>query len=250
MKKLLFILSVIVLVGCDQNSSDTVGSSETPADGQGGSLATFTLKGDYLYTVDNSKLNSFLISGNHQENPAFVDAVTVGFGIETLSGFGDNLFIGSSSAMYIYNLENPERPKFKSISRHFRACDPVIANQNNAFVTVRSGNRCGGDINQLKIYDIIDVENPILLLDKTLVEPKGMALYDQYIFVADTAIRVYDISKIESGEISFVKKIDVFVNDLIIRENHLFAIGDSGVYQYDLENSTGLEITTTSELLF
>ncbi|NIJ46175.1 hypothetical protein FHR24_002653 [Wenyingzhuangia heitensis] len=219
-------------------------------DGQGGSLSTFTLKGDYLYTVDYNKLNSFLIEGANQKNPAFVGAINVGFGIETLSSFGDNLFIGSTSAMYIYGLQNPAVPNFKSISNHFRACDPVIANEQNAFVTIHGGSRCGGDSNQLKVYNITDVENPVLLLDKTLVEPKGMALYGDYLFVADTAIRIFDVSDVENGNVSFVHKIDRNVNDLIIRENHLFAIGNNGVYQYTLENSTDLTVSMVSELVF
>ncbi|MGY5354375.1 hypothetical protein [Wenyingzhuangia sp. IMCC45467] len=248
MKKLIFVLSLLMLCGCNENTNDVV---ESPTgDGQGGSLATFTLKGDYLYAVDSQKLNSFLIADESQENPSFVDAVNVGLEIETLFGFGNNLFIGSTSAMYIYNLDNPERPEHESTSSHFRACDPVVANNLNAFVTVRGGTLCGGDTNTLKVYDIIDVKNPILLLDKTLIEPKGMALYGDYIFVADTAIRVFDISNVENGEVYFVTKIDEYVNDLIIRDNHLFAVGDTGIYQYDLSNSDELKITTVSELTF
>lgn len=225
-------------------------SSGGASDGQGGSFATFTLKGDYLYTVDQRKLTSFLIEGAHQENPSFVNTVNVGFGIETLFGFGENLFIGSNNAMYIYGLENPESPDLKSVSNHFRACDPVVANETNAFVTIRGGSRCGGNSNQLKVYDILDVENPILLLDKNLIQPKGLALYGKYVFVADTAIRVFDISDIANGNISLVTKIDQNVNDLIIRDNHMFAIGDTGIFQYALENTTELNITTLSEITF
>lgn len=249
MKKILFVFGLVFLMSCGDESIDTVDVST--GDGKAGSLATFILKGSYLYTVDDQKLNTFLIADEYQENPNFTDAVNVGFGIETLFNFQNNLFIGSNSAMYIYNIHNPERPEFESISTHFRACDPVVANQLNAFVTIREGASCGGGINQLKVYDIVDVKNPILLLDKTLVEPKGMALYDKYIFVADTAIRIFDVSNVENGEINFVAKIDQYVNDLIIRDHHLYAIGDFGMYQYELKNNNDeLEVKEISELNF
>lgn len=248
MKHLLYILAIFTLFSCSEDSSSSVATENT--DGQGGSFATFALKGDYLYTVDQEKLNSFTLKGEFKDNPGLVDVVDVGFGIETLSNFGDNLFIGSTNAMYIYNVENPETPTRESRSTHFRACDPVIANETNAFVTVRGGSMCGGNVNQLKIYDIIDVKNPILLLDKNLIGPKGIALYNDYVFVADTAVRVFNISDVNNGNIVFETKIDINVNDLIIRDNHLYAIGNNGVYQYNLSLDTKLNISTVSELIF
>ena len=227
-----------------------VDESASPTDGQGGSFATFSLKNNYLYTVDSRKLSTFLINEGHIGNPSFTGTIDVGFGIETLFNFADNLFIGSNNALYIYGLENPETPTFKSISQHFRACDPVVANETNAFVTIRGGSGCGGNSNQLKIYDILDVESPKLLLDRELVNPKGLALFGKYVFVADSAIRIFDVSDLENGNITLVSKIDQEVTDLIIRDNHLFAIGDLGIYQYKLDNTAELKIETLSELLF
>lgn len=224
--------------------------SSSNSDGQGGSLAKFTLKEDYLYTVDNRKLNTFLILGDHVKNPSFIGSIDVGFSIETLFNFKENLFIGSSSAMYIYNISTPENPVFVSEAQHFRACDPVIANDTHAFVTIHGGSRCGGNSNQLKVYDILDIKNPKLLLDKNLIEPKGIALYGDYILVADKAVRVFNVADVKNGNLPFVTKIDVNANDLIIRDNHLFIIGDFGIYQYELEDNTELKITNLSELIF
>lgn len=250
MKKLLYIFCLVGLFSCD---SDSTGVSDIDTgDGQGGSFATFTLKGDYLYAVDNRKLNSFEISGEDQSNPNFVNSTDVGFGIETLFGFKENLFIGSSNAMYIYNLETPNSPDFESVSNHFRACDPVIANDTHAFVTIHGGTFCGGDSNQLIVYDIEDLASPNKLLDFNLVEPKGLALYmNKYLFVADTAIRIFDITNLENEHtVSIIDKIDVDANDLIIRDNKLYAISNSGVFQYKLEENTELTVTTISELYF
>ena len=54
MKKITILLFLVLIFGCstDQDNSES-------GDGQGGSLAIFALKGNYLYGVDNSKLNVF-----------------------------------------------------------------------------------------------------------------------------------------------------------------------------------------------
>ncbi|MFT7352963.1 MAG: hypothetical protein ACI9XR_002754, partial [Flavobacterium sp.] len=125
-KKIIILCTItLCLISCDQNSSDSAQNSQI-SDGQGGSLATFSLKGEYLYTVDYSNLSVFNIA--NATSPVKVNTINVGFEIETLFGFQDYLFIGSQNAMYIYDITNAELPKKLSQSNHFRACDPVVAN--------------------------------------------------------------------------------------------------------------------------
>ena len=57
MKKIIFFFLLIVTIGCsnsDSASNDSIG--------QGGSLAVFALKGNYLYSVDHMKLNVFSLT--------------------------------------------------------------------------------------------------------------------------------------------------------------------------------------------
>ena len=58
MKKIIIFLLCIAILGCSQNDSKS-SESITNSDGAGGSLAIFVLKGNYLYSVDDSKLNVF-----------------------------------------------------------------------------------------------------------------------------------------------------------------------------------------------
>ena len=175
MKKIhLIIMSLILVISCQQDSDQT-SSSDQFTDGTGGSLATFALKDNYLYTVDYYNLSVFNI--NETTNPVKVNTVDVGFNIETLFSFKDFLFIGSQEAMFIYDITNRELPTKLSQSNHFRACDPVVANDTHAYVTLHSNNTCQGTVNELKTYDITDVENPILLNERGLTEPKGLSLY-------------------------------------------------------------------------
>lgn len=235
-----------------ENNRVDVLFSDSSNDGQGGSLARFILKGDYLYVVDQFKLSSFLISEDSIANPIFANSVKVGFSIETLFSLDNNLFIGSQFGMFIYNIDTPETPKFVSEAQHFRACDPVISNGKYAFVTVHSNATCGGSLNELFVYDIEkDITKPELIVEKTLIEPKGLTLYKDYLIVADNAIRVFDTSSLATKELSLVSKESVDINDFILRDNHLFAIGDLGIYQYTLSELDGaLNFELISQILF
>ncbi len=240
MKKYLYILILAVaIISCE---SDANSDSQAPtSDGQGGSLARFTLKGNYLYTVDDFGLNVFNVADT--KDPIKVNSVPVGFNIETLFGYKDYLYIGSQNGMFIYDLENPEFPKQLSSVQHFTACDPVIANDTHAFVTLHSNTNCGNDINVLEVYDVTDVTNPILLNSRNLTFPKGLGLYGNFLFVCDDEIKVFDVTNPEESKLVTSIKRSAF--DVIIRNDLLIAIGESGLYQYELSNNTENSVTAT-----
>lgn len=245
MKKYLSILFILLTaISCDSDA--TSNDSQSATDGQGGSLARFTLKGEYLYTVDDWGLNVFNITST--EDPVKVNSIPVGFNIETLFGYKDYLYIGSQNGMFIYDLENPEFPKQLAAVEHFTACDPVIANDTHAFVTLQSTSFCGNDINVLEVYDVTTITNPILLNSRNLTGPRGLGLYGNYLFVCDDEIKVFDISIPEESKL--VTSINKYAFDVIIRDDLLIAIGSSGLYQYQLSNNTesGVEITELSTL--
>lgn len=232
MKYLKIIILFLFLAGCSNDSDNSTTSEAT--DGTGGSLAIFALKGDYLYAVDNSRLNIFsLISA---AEPVMVNEINVGFNIETLFAKGDYLFIGSRTGMYIFSLQHPENPIMLSMANHFTACDPVIANDTHAFVTLHSGDFCGNNNNALLIYDIADISNPVLLHSRQLMYPKGLALYGDYLFVCDDTIKIFDIEN--PVEPHLIGSIPKQCNDLIIKDNELYAIGDHLVCRYTLDLAT------------
>lgn len=239
-----FIL-VLFILGCESDSTNNESLAPT-SDGQGGSLARFTLKGDYLYTVDNFDLNVFNVANTN--DPIKVNSVAIGFDIETLFGYKDYLYIGSQNGMFIYSLENPEFPQQLSTVQHFKACDPVIANDTHAFVTLHSETFCGGDINVLEVYDVSDVTNPILLNSRNLTYPKGLGLYGDYLFVCDDEIKVFDVSNPEESKL--VTSLNRNAFDVIIRNDLLIAIGESGLYQYRLspDEDNGVRATQLSTI--
>ena len=234
MKKIFLLSILFVFVNCSTDAD-----SITKGDGTGGSLAIFALKGDYLYTVDDNSLNVFSIVDT--SNPLKVNDLFVGFAIETLYTNGDNLYMGSQNGMYIYSITNPESPQFLSNVQHVTACDPVVANNTHAFVTLHSNNFCGNNTNILQIYETSSLTNPTLIYQQNLIFPKGLGLFHNYLFVCDNVIKIFDVQN--PAEPNLVGTIDKFCFDVIIKGNELYGIGESGLYRYELNP---LDITNYS----
>lgn len=229
MKKIIYLLfTCLLILSCesDSNSNDSVSDV-----GQGGSLARFTILNDYLYTVDNQSLNVFNIATI--TNPVLVNRVTIGFDIETLVSYKDYLYIGSRNGMFIYETSTPDTPKELSSVSHFTACDPVIANDTNAFVTLDTSAGCGNTISALQIYDVKDVTKPILISQRNLIAPKGLGLYGNYLFVCDDEVKVFDITDPENSQLAHSINISAF--DVIIQDNHLITVGTNQLNQYALD---------------
>lgn len=241
MKKYIFYIILIFAFSCDSDNQNDSNSQET---GQGGSLAQFTIVNDYLYTVDRSSLNVFSIS--NLEAPVQVNTSFIGFDIETLFHFNNDLYIGSQTGMFIYSLENPEEPKQLASVSHFRACDPVVAKQNYAFVTLDGSTGCGGSLSVLEVYDTSNINQPQLISRRNLVAPKGLGLYNDFLFVCDDEIKVFDISNI--NEIKLVHALSVSAFDVIIRGNELIAIGENNLFQYQLDPNDIKNTTILSTL--
>lgn len=248
LKKIITLFTItLCVISCSQDTNDVTSNSDF-TDGQGGSLATFSLKGSYLYTVDYSNLSVFNIE--NATNPIKVNSINVGFDIETLFSFQDYLFIGSQNAMYIYDINNAELPKKMSQSDHFRACDPVVANGTNAYVTLHTNENCGGSVNELKTYDITDIENPILLNTRGLTQPKGLSLYgSNFLLVCDDSVKIFDVT--DPSNSKYVEEIPTTgAIDIIIRNNNAFIISENNIQQYQLDVNDITNFKKISEFTF
>lgn len=235
---LLLSLSVTLFSGCTKDSGST-DSNSLAAGGGGtgtaGSLSRFVIVGNYLYSVDMQQLNIFNISD--PANTSKVATQPIGFDIETIFPYGDKLFIGSSSAMYIYSLANPAAPQRLSAVSHFRACDPVVANDTIAYVTLRSGTRCFGTVNALLVYKINNIANPIQVAQVNMDGPYGLGYSGNGLYVCDGQnLRVFDIangaSPMAKPSINTTEKF----YDVIPYGNLLICYIDNGVSLYDITN--------------
>jgi hypothetical protein len=205
--------------------------------GIGGSMARFTICDKNLYTVDNYNLKLFDLTVGH--NPSFVKDIFVGWGIETIFPYGNKLFIGSTSGMFIYGIENPSEPYQIGQFQHASSCDPVVIEGNYAYVTLRGGNLCGAIESQLDVIDIQNLNEPKLISIYPMVEPYGLGIDDSVLFVCDgnAGLKIYNASdplKISDNLLAHYADINAF--DVIPLGNVLVLIGTGGLYQYDYSN--------------
>ncbi|MCD6542873.1 MAG: hypothetical protein J7K34_00030 [Flavobacteriaceae bacterium] len=212
--------------------TDIVAFSEANVSvGQGGSLARFKIVGDYLYAVDSHNINIFNI--DKLENPQQLSSIFAGFDIETIFNRGDYLFLGSMSGMFIYDIKSPATPQFVSEFQHGTACDPVVVDDDYAYITLRAGNLCGALDSSLQIVDITDLYNPKLKKSYSMDNPYGLGVKNNLLFICDgnSGLKVYDKTNVEDLQlIDHFKDINTF--DVIPLDNRLLMIGEEVLYQY------------------
>jgi hypothetical protein len=237
-KKLTYLLLSIMVGGCSmQDSNDNTFDRANPSTGQAGSLARFSIQGDYLYIVDNTNLKTFNIT--NPSEPKQTHNTNIGFGIETIFPYQNKLFIGANDAMYIYDFSNPGNPVLLSRYQHITACDPVVAQGNYAYVTLRSGGgNCPRTLNSLEVIDFTDVTKPVMVNQISMMNPHGLGIDGTDLFVTEGTygLKRFDITDpVKPVEKEFLQNTASF--DVIPRNKILIAVGVDGLYQYDYSQS-------------
>ena len=203
---------------------------------------------NYLYVVDIYDMHIFDI--NNPSHPKKSNIFNIGWGIETIFPYKDKLFIGSETGMYIYDNSNPEQPEKLSTFLHVRACDPVVADDRYAYVTLRSGSSCAGINNQLDVIDIKDPSNPKLVKSYPMKNPHGVGIKGNNLFICegDNGLKVFDVSEVETKIDILTYFPDIHSYDVIPYDNYLLLIGDDGFYQYDFSNPEELKLLSKIEI--
>jgi hypothetical protein len=226
------------------NVSQAVRSeSGSPGSGLGGSFARFAIHSDFLYVVDSWTMHVFDI--NNLAQPNEVNLVELGWGIETIFPYQDKLFIGSNIGMQIFDNSDPKNPRYLSSFDHALACDPVVVEDNFAFITLRSGNRCFGIEDQLDVVDISNLESPWLIKSYPMEHPHGLAIDSNILFLCEGVhgLKVFDTSDkrtLDQNLLSYLPNIPAY--DVIAIDSHLILVGDNGIYQFDYSDPTDLQL--------
>lgn len=202
--------------------------------GVGGSMAQFTITGSYLYVLRSTSITAFNLSGDLCPEQSSVTPVN--WNAETIFPYNNHLFLGTSSGMMIYNLNNPSAPEYVSAISHLTACDPVAVQGNRAYVTIRTGTGCQGFLNQLLVVDITNYNTPTMLAEYNLVNPHGLGIDGNTLFVCDGSdgLKVFDATDdltITDNLISHYQDINTF--DVIPYNDVLIMASAEGIYQYD-----------------
>jgi len=210
-------------------STGNPGNSST---GVNGSMSRFSIYNDRLYSVINNYLNIFNLNGvvPAKEGTGFY----IGRNVETIFSYKDNLFMGTPTGMLIYSVKDPVKPVFQSSQTHVYGCDPVVVENDMAYVTVHSGDLCGQRSNELFVVDVSDVKNPKQLVSYSMTNPKGLGIDHGKLFLCDDGLKVYNVTdpqKIMSNRIAHYTGMVGY--DVIPQNNILMMIAGDGVYQYD-----------------
>jgi hypothetical protein len=210
-------------------------SADANATGKGGSLARFTIVGNHLYIADQSTLETFDISTPGQTVQK--STVPVGFDVETIFPYKDKLFIGSRTGMYIFALDNPNVPKKLGEAQHLRSCDPVVANDSMAYVTLRAGAACGTATDGLYTYNVSNVATPVLRNLLPLSNPYGLGLQDSVVFVCrgGNGLTAVDVKKATAPKVLYTLTDGNYL-DVIPYDNLLICYVKTGLILYDMSD--------------
>ncbi len=224
-------------------SSSAAPSNASGGSGQAGSMSRFALYNNLLYTVSQTNLHLFDISV--PSKPVDYATVPIGWGIETIFPYQNKLFIGSTTGMVIFDNSNPTEPKKLAVFQHGRACDPVVVQNDIAYVTIRTGTGCGGAQNQLDLVDISNASSPQLIKSYQMENPHGLSIDfpTLYLCEGESGLKVFDVAdkfNVADHQIAHFKDMDAY--DVIKLEKTLLLIGKDGFYQYDATNPKAIKL--------
>jgi hypothetical protein len=222
-----------LLFSCAKASRDGAVSNES---GKGGSLAKFTISGNYLYVVDNSNLYTYDISNS--TSPVKTATEYVGTSIETIYPYKNRLFIGSRDGMFIYSIEDAAQPFKMGAASHARSCDPVVANDSIAFVTLKGNTFCGAALSGLYVHDVSNLFHPILRKTIAMESPEGLALQDTTLYICNNeyGLKIYNISDPYNPVVKNVINNGKHYRDVIPYNGILICYITTGIILFDIND--------------
>jgi hypothetical protein len=213
--------------------------------GVSGSTARFAIVNERLYAVTQSDMKLFNVKT--PAKPTYDGALNLGFGIETIFPYKDKLFLGTTTGVQIWDNKNPQKPTYLSRLDHARACDPVVVENDIAYVTLRSVSnftRCGAAIaNQLDVIDVSNPASPVLKKTYPMDNPYGLGIDNKKLFICEGAkgLKTFDANNIlDIKQLQHFKDMNAY--DVIPLNNTLMLIGTDGLYQYDYSNPSSLRL--------
>ncbi len=227
----------------EPNLGNSNGSGSGSGTGISGSITKFSIVNNHLYVMEGFNLHSIRISNPLE--PQANEPVKIWRTVETLFPNGNNLFLGTTSGMLIFSLSSPDNPTQVSEVNHMSACDPVVVQDNFAYVTVRSGRSCGGEINQLDVIDISNLSQPVLVKSYPMQNPHGLGIDGNLLFICDgsAGLKVFDASNpVTVGDHQIKQFAEIQATDVIPHNQVAIMIGTDGLYQYTYTDPTNIQL--------
>lgn len=235
---------LLVFLGACSKETASYNGSET---GKSGSLARFTIAGNYLYAIDESMIKTYSLTAI--QHPVLLHELDLHNNmsvIETIFSIGNSLLVGADNGVHLLQIQPTGIPTYQSFYAHFKACDPVVSDGNFAYITVRSGRNCRiqETVNELQIVNIQNFNNPIKIATVPLTFPQGLGVDRNLLFVSDEGLRIFDITqKNAPKEIQYLRNLDAI--DVIPLSGQLLVIGKKTLTQIDYTNQANIRTIST-----
>jgi hypothetical protein len=197
-----------------------------------------------LIAIDQNEIKLFNIES--EGTITFSKGIEVGQGLETLFPKGDFLFIGTRVGMHIYQKIDSDF-KFLSFTEHLESCDPVVANQTHAYVTLRNGRSCSFGSNLLDVYSIENIHNPVLIQSLGMEGPKGLSLTSSHLYVCDGQDGFIIFKILNDGKVEEQSRVNGFnAHDAIVIGDILIIVAADNIHQYRIDSDG--EVSKLSEI--
>jgi hypothetical protein len=217
-----------------------------------GTANRMAVSDESMFVINRSQIFSFDIADNQiSEHKAYNFTEYIGWQMETIFAQDELLYIGSQNGMSIHRLANTSI-QWEGEYFHATGCDPVLPIEGGiAYLTLRNGDDCPGDVNSLNVLDINNSRDPFLLQEIEMSSPFGLSLIGDLLYVGEgnNGLRVFDATNRSAlSEISYNRDISAY--DIIphpTRTDIVLLASEQGLVQYGVN---GDQFDALSEILF
>ena len=152
--------------------------------------------------------------------------------------------------MFIYSVNDAANPQLEGQFAHVRSCDPIVADDQFAYVTLSSCSTCGGFTNQMDVLDIKNINAPMLVKSYPFTNPHGLSKDNDLLFICDGAdgLKVFDATHADN-----IQPLQQFTGletyDVIANNNVALVVAKDGVYQYEYSNINNIHLLSKISII-
>lgn len=231
----------LALFACTDDGGD-FSPSESGGTGTAGSFASFVIVGEHLYALNGTQVKTFALSANGEMT--LTNELELFSTLETLFPYGDMLLVGSQQGVFFLDRTNPSQLERISVYRHITSCDPVVASGTIAYSTLRSTRCRFGNVDQLDVIDFSDIDNPTVIRSYPSVEPLGLGLRGQFLFLCESGgLSMYDTA--DPANLEKMDELmfdDAIAIDVIPTDQFLIVTTNKGIYNVQFADTGDMRV--------
>ena len=253
----IFTLGLGLLISGCYSEDSSLSDNSNRTESQVGSYSTMLTIGKFLYLVNETSISTYDVI--NPSSPVLLNKQDVGFDIESIYYHEGLFLIGSAANMYIYSINESGIPLRETNEEYFSSfddtqcfSDPIVARGNLAYVTLSTDiQECGWrvNINELRVYDIANLNKVKDLSVYSMSNPKGLALGKEKLFVCDAIDGLYIFDLSDPSRPEFEQLFPGFsAFDALVRNNLLIVVARDRLLQYDISDENNINLVSEFKL--